>query len=515
MINAHIIRIVLLVGCFKTYQAVVSVSYCNFEDTVDLTHSQKFTNGSYLYGDDLIIPAEQVSIYDYEIIYDGDRISREPHPRGCVCRPGERSCIKFCCHPQRQALSNSSRQCEELYEVPKFNHNMKVISLNGTRRIVDITKEFTMVLGIPCDNAYPLNPLMNLHEKWNLLENGSLVLYYNLRILSKSEYCFMPELRSDNAIIGGSPWVLSPMICPVAKPVSISRLFNNVADCISIVFLVLTILVILVKPEKINLQENSLMCFLVALTIGNIIVASTYISDTQLTGIWCSIVGLAGYFFSVVSFFWLNVIFFDLLKSIVNRENHFVTYLAYGWGVPAALTAVLLIIQNSNMPEKYKPGFGEESCWFNSNNFSALFYLYGLNIFLLCLNIFYYITTWHKMKSVLQHQPTRKDDLVKSADQYGRLLILMIVLACFETISNIESVLHPNSETIWYFVADFVDALEGPVIFWIFAVRPIIDIRRNRFLENGNRYDPLDEGITLSDAPGFKAENGHQIYDRF
>lgn len=230
MINEHIIRIVLLVGCFKIYQAVVSVPYCNFEDTVDLTHSQKFTNGSYLYGDDLIIPAEQVSIYDYEIIYDGDRISREPHPRGCVCRPGERSCIKFCCHPQRQTLSNNSRQCEELYEVPKFNHNMKVISLNGTRRIVDITKEFTMVLGIPCDNAYPLNPLMNLHEKWNLLENGSLILYYNLRILSKSEYCFMPELRSDNAIIGGSPWVLSPMICPVAKPVSISRLFNNVGE---------------------------------------------------------------------------------------------------------------------------------------------------------------------------------------------------------------------------------------------------------------------------------------------
>lgn len=57
------------------------------------------------------------------------------------------------------------------------------------------------------------------------------------------------------------------------------------------------------------------------------------------------------------------------MKSIVNRENHFVTYLAYGWGIPAALTSVLLILQNSSMTERYKPGIGDTSCWFSGKNF--------------------------------------------------------------------------------------------------------------------------------------------------
>lgn len=79
--------------------------------------------------------------------------------------------------------------------------------------------------------------------------------------------------------------------------------------------------------------------------------------------------GFCGYFFSLASFFWLNVIYFDLMKSIVNRENHFVTYLAYGWGIPAALTSVLLILQNSSLTERYKPGIGDTSCWFSGKNF--------------------------------------------------------------------------------------------------------------------------------------------------
>ncbi|XP_075163341.1 uncharacterized protein LOC142235975 [Haematobia irritans] len=488
-----ILNIVILLCCTKLYRSE-DIPYCNFEDTVDLTHSQKFPNGSYLYGEDVIIPPEQVTFYNYEIIYDGEQIPRESHPRGCVCKPDSRNCIKFCCHPTKETIWNNTRECTDLYEVPKFDHTIKVISANGTRRKVDITKAFTMVLGVPCENAYPLDPDTNLHEKWSLFENGSLLLYYNLRLLSKRDFCMMPEPTVQGGDKG--EWFLTPMVCPITKPVTVSRLFNNVADVISITFIILTIVVILVKPEKCNLQENCLLCFLISLAIGNIILASMYISDAQLSGFLCSLVGFSGFFFSVVSYFWLNVIYFDLMKSIVNRENHFLTYLAYGWGIPAALTLLLVLVQNSNLLDYLKPGIGEDSCWFDAYNWSALFYFYSINAFLLLLNIICYITTWRKMKTILQHQPTRKEDLEKSADQYGRLLILMVVLCCFETISNIESVLHPDRENVWYFVSDFVDALEGPMIFWIFAVKPVIEIRQlGKIKSKINKNNKLDMNI--------------------
>lgn len=226
MIGLYIFNVLLVLCSIHWSYQMDDVPPCRFEDTVDLSHAQLYPNGSYLYGEDIIIPPFQVFTYDYEILYDGERIPRDPHHRGCVCGAGERSCIKFCCHPTKEVIWNNTRQCGDLYQVPKFDHTIEVISSNGTRIRVDVEKEFTMVLGIPCDNAYPLDPEMKLHEKWDLFENGSLLIYYNLRLLTKRDFCIMPQPSRGSGDNGD--WKLSPMVCPAYKQISASMLFNNV-----------------------------------------------------------------------------------------------------------------------------------------------------------------------------------------------------------------------------------------------------------------------------------------------
>lgn len=39
--------------------------------------------------------------------------------------------------------------------------------------------------------------------------------------------------------------------------------------------------------------------------------------------------------------------------------------------------------------------------------------------------------------------------------------------------------------------------------------------RRGRFQEDGTYYDPLAEGITMADTPGFKSDDGNTTYERF
>ncbi|XP_017039732.1 probable G-protein coupled receptor Mth-like 11 [Drosophila ficusphila] len=68
---------------------------CDFFDTVDLTNTIRFENGSYKY-EDLIIPAGLTGEYNFTILDDGSRISYPNHFRGCACKL--RPCIRFCCH---------------------------------------------------------------------------------------------------------------------------------------------------------------------------------------------------------------------------------------------------------------------------------------------------------------------------------------------------------------------------------------------------------------------------------
>lgn len=279
---------------------------CAFEDTVDLTKSQKFNNGSYLYEDILITP-DQINIYDYEEIYQGIRLPREPHPRACLCQ-GQRSCVRLCCHPARELIANYSRRCsgEMLQKELEYDPYINVTLNNGSVVSKHVTKEFTVIQGVPCAGAYALAPQYDEEDSWVIFENGTLLRHYDMAYLSKRDYCLLPmELDTGE-------WVLNPMNCPILNEASLSLQINNIGEsklveqtlflgkfklvfitamAVSVPFIILTIIVYVFIPELRNLHGKCLISYLCPLAVGYSILSTISLSEVVFPNLVCSCLG--------------------------------------------------------------------------------------------------------------------------------------------------------------------------------------------------------------------------------
>lgn len=216
MFPIYIIPLIVLLVSTPTRQ-LEPADRCNFEDTVDLTNAHRFQNGSYLY-ENIIIPANQVHIYEYVESNELEHIEHVPHPRGCLCH--ERNCIQFCCHPTKEVLSYKG-QCVPLRNELSYDALVNVLLKTGYTAKRNAFKYFTVVQRLPCDYAYPLFPEINKEDEWNMFENGSMLLRHGHIVLTKNDYCLTPSLVDDDR------WKLLAMNCPVRNTIGeTDRIFN-------------------------------------------------------------------------------------------------------------------------------------------------------------------------------------------------------------------------------------------------------------------------------------------------
>ncbi|XP_014210183.1 uncharacterized protein LOC106640606 [Copidosoma floridanum] len=111
------------------------------------------------------------------------------------------------------------------------------------------------------------------------------------------------------------------------------------------------------------------------------------------------------HFSFLASFFWLNVMCFDIwwtfggLRSLhgsVKQREHkkFIMYSIYAWGCASMLTGICMIMDLvPGIPEDIiRPEFGVASCWFNTNIARAIYFYGPMGITVLC-NICLFIIT--------------------------------------------------------------------------------------------------------------------------
>jgi len=118
---------VTLLLTIKTTRA--EINNCDFYDTVDISSGQKYPNGSYLY-DNLLIPANLVGEYDFEILPDGTKKYGSRHMRGCACKL--RPCIRFCCPHNHKMKSSKCVGEMSTDELESHNRYVNVTLNNGT-----------------------------------------------------------------------------------------------------------------------------------------------------------------------------------------------------------------------------------------------------------------------------------------------------------------------------------------------------------------------------------------------
>ncbi|XP_018801466.1 PREDICTED: G-protein coupled receptor Mth2-like, partial [Bactrocera latifrons] len=348
--------VIYLLNC---HGVLSNIPNCAFEDTVNITASQKFPNGTYSYVD-LLVPPHLIGCYDYIELFGGERKLVEQHLRGCVCQL--KRCIKFCCDPRAKMsrlYANSPAKCEPIRDdtIGDINYSpfLNITLHNGTQRAMNILTEFVMQRGLPCESGKMLAPHQRDLERWELFENGSLLI----------------------------------ALLMISAP-----------------FLYATILSLWLMGKLRNLHGKCLACYLFSLPNRTLLIVVVNLGISKFDYVACATLGFVNYYIFTAVFFWLNVICFNLWQNfritnvsiqLSTERKQFLYYSLYACGVPAIMTAITVTLQYSDLPEELKSGIGVSHCWLNTTNWSAMIYFYGPCLLLIVFNIVLFSLTMKKI----------------------------------------------------------------------------------------------------------------------
>ncbi|XP_033244341.1 probable G-protein coupled receptor Mth-like 11 isoform X1 [Drosophila miranda] len=464
---------------------------CNFFDTVNLTNSWKFPNGSYSYRG-LIIPPSLTGEYDYEIQFDGASRSVASHTRGCVCRV--KPCIRFCCPLSKVMQYNRcSPQSQNKYA---YNMTLDITQDNGTVTSKHVVEDFVVQedLPLPCSNHYALNRHKYTTDLWTLYENGTLFRQYDKIYLSKQDYCLQPR-RSREQI--GYNYTIVPYNCSIDPDRTMAYV-----KAISVLFMAITIAVYLWLPQFQSLHGKCCNLYFICLTATFLLNVFSIFNVFE-SKMACSINGYAGYFATMATFLWLSVICFDAWSRIVMRRSQglqeagrrsFLNYNLIVWSIAGALTLVVFLVDRL-VPYSSKldktltlvPAVGVFSCWILAQGWSGMLYFYSPLAILLSFNLtIFSVTTRHiyvldkisskKLNGIEQKQ------MSKNRANYGVYLHLFIIMGGSWVLEIVAFICETQKVCKPLIVAaDIIKCSQGIIIFLVtFCNRDMIRAIRER-----------------------------------
>lgn len=230
-----------------------------------------------------------------------------------------------------------------------------------------------------CPNSLVMSIALCEVDKY---KNFSIKIKHTDRIYTNRQYRYAnyrPDLNvvvcNDNAYNGTTDEAGSNFYDKATGLVSTIAIFSSICA------LFITLITFLLFPSLRNLPGCNMMNLIVALLLADILFLLQSLLTMNTRSV-CLIFALGIHFFFLASFFWMNVMAFDLWKTFQGgvalyiyevRERLFY-YALYGWSMPAiiVLIGVLLDVKNA----QYKPCYGRyfpgctDVCFHTQNNAS-------------------------------------------------------------------------------------------------------------------------------------------------
>ncbi|XP_049956981.1 G-protein coupled receptor Mth2-like isoform X1 [Schistocerca serialis cubense] len=321
----------------------------------------------------------------------------------------------------------------------------------------------------PC-NRYEVD------DAFEMLDNGTLT--FESFMVPASDYC-LDETVGGNLTL----YLCFPETeCPLEEKDAL--FFYPAGTVLSLPFLAATFVVYALFEELRNRVGTALMCYVAALFVAYALLAAVQISLGYVSIAFCLTAAFIIYFSFLASFFWLNVMCFDIfwtfsgfrsLRGTAREREHkkFIIYSIYSWGCPLILLSVTLVMQfHNDIPDGLlRPQFGVKKCWF-PDDITILAYFYGpVGVLVLC-NIILFILTAIRIAqlkretAMLKGTDSRRhdDDNRQRFNLYLKLFLVMGVNWSMEVISGLVG----GPDYVWY-VTDICNTLQGVLIFVIFV----------------------------------------------
>ncbi|KAF7995144.1 hypothetical protein HCN44_004616 [Aphidius gifuensis] len=475
--------LLLLFSCFNLFSILNGLN--NFDSSCPVSM------GHFLPQDELIYHNNGDLLYKNKIYNKNQYWKMNNSTFICVCNNNNNGdddnnknpCIRKCCMNDEYLENTDKPKCIKstsiIASIIQPSNEQLSIDFNNK----NISSIFKIINNRYCpDKMIRLMPDDSPDDNWILNTDGSI--YAIDKIFNQSSYC-IDWTENYNTI--------TALICiELTNDNDNNESRNKLQDIVypigillSVPFLIATLIVYSMIPELKNLYGKTLMCYVGCLIVAFCLLFCgrlVYFGSPLCTGIAFSI-----YFSFLASFFWLNVMCFDiwwtfgglrsLPGSVKQREKKkFIYYSLYAWGLASILTGICLIADLVPGLPNYliKPKFGNQKCWFVDEVSKAVYFYGPMGITVIC-NIILFISTALKIRQhkkntskQLGGMDSRRHDANKQwFNLYLKLFIVMGINWSMEIISWMEK----GKEYLGtlYFIFDLANALQGVIIFIIFV----------------------------------------------
>ncbi|XP_029659264.1 G-protein coupled receptor Mth2-like isoform X1 [Formica exsecta] len=329
-------------------------------------------------------------LYGFHKFSDGDKYNIVPYK---IC--DNITCIRLCCPLGDRLIDDKCISGENKYYFPNVYIHMNDSWQSGNKKLDEL---FQLIVHDPCEETKRfLFDSDNNSTRYIFFANGSLYLPYYDTFVESTSYCL--------AVVNRDKFVMTICLETYNKLINkkINESMNNIIDddilddvificlrIISMLFLLTTFLVYSILPEVRNIHAFMLRRYsgLMFVTYMIDITDNNSLINTMALGYpICITIALIKYFCYLASFFWLNVMSFDMwwtfrgfrsLQSNINQQERkkLIMYSAYAWGGPLILTIICIIMEFvPSVPKNLRPQIGLVRCWFYDDVPLAL-YLY-------------------------------------------------------------------------------------------------------------------------------------------
>ncbi|XP_025409388.1 G-protein coupled receptor Mth2-like [Sipha flava] len=386
----------------------------------------------------------------------------------------KKPCVFKCCKMGRVRYDKGCGPSNYTFEKLAV---LKSVNDNGSIELYESDQFHLVLKKIICNNNVGTVMLKPSKVKsFGITEDGRLNYGSNV---APGQFCI--DRNNEN----GSQLVI--VMCAIENKQTASKIYNIVALIISLPFLFVTLLVYALIVELQNLHGKSLMCYTATL----IVAFTSLIIDRFINSIdqyFCILMGVFIQFFSLASFFWLNIMCFDLWWTFSgfrllkrNLKQHeskkFKMYSIYAWGCTTFISAFTYYMQIVYSSSQFSPGFGIRRCWFNTK-LSTFIYFYGPVTILSSSDILMFIHTAVLISKRIQDTKIiNHPDCKRKIDHEKQRFVLYLKLFIVMGINWMAEILSwafedkDSSFNILWIITDFGNALQGVLIFVIFVCR--------------------------------------------
>ncbi|XP_011634444.1 G-protein coupled receptor Mth2-like [Pogonomyrmex barbatus] len=317
------------------------------------------------------------------------------------------------------------------------------------------------------DQLFP----MTVHDPCSVQEFGRILLHYNEYLFLKNGTLYRgpnqltPPTSYCIAIVKRS--IYDVIVCNYKR----TKLPMFISAClvVSLPFLLLTFVMYSILPELQNMHGYTLRAHVASLFVTYIIMPFGQQIDLRESKLCIPLAYILNFSF-LSSFFWLNIICFDIWWTFRELCSHqsvkhqkkkkLIIYSIYAWGIAFILTSICAIMDYVPLSEKFiRPEMCKKKFWFSQNKAKTLYFFVPIGATVVS-NIGFFIATTLTIVSIFIHR-------------FRMYLKLFIVMGITWVLEIIGWSLYDDlawAPIIWY-PANTINALQGLIIFIIFVCR--------------------------------------------